>query len=70
LPASGSNETLVKITPMHKKQILTLLLIAFCTIAIAQAELILKFHTIAKSGLEKGIPGMQVLISDRERIHN
>jgi hypothetical protein len=53
---------------MHKKQILTLLLISFCTIAIAQEELKLKLDPIAKSGLEKGIPGMQVLISNGEGI--
>jgi hypothetical protein len=51
---------------MSKKQILTILAMTLYTIAIAQEELKLKLDSIAKSGLEKGIPGMQVLISDGE----
>lgn len=51
---------------MSKKYILLLLAIAFCVIAKAQDELKLKLDSIIKTGLEKGIPGIQVVISDSE----
>ena len=51
---------------MSNKYILTILAIAVCMTAIAQDELKLKLDSIAKTGLEKGIPGIQVIISKNE----
>lgn len=49
---------------MTKKYILTILATAFCLISMAQDDLKLKLNSIATTGLEKGIPGIQVIISD------
>ncbi len=51
---------------MTKKIILTILAVAICIISFAQNKLKLKLDSIAKTGLEKGIPGIQVIISDNE----
>ncbi len=51
---------------MSKKLFLIILAMTVYTIAIAQDELKIKLDSIAKSGLERGIPGMQVLVSDGE----
>lgn len=51
---------------MSKKIILTILTTSICIISIAQTELKLKLDSMAKTGLEKGIPGIQVLITDNE----
>ena len=65
-PPIANLQNVSKHYSMSKKQILTILAMTLYTIAIAQEELKLKLDSIAKSGLEKGIPGMQVLISDGE----
>ena len=51
---------------MIKKYILTIFATAVCMITMAQDDLKLKLDSIAKTGLEKGIPGIQVIISDNK----
>jgi CubicO group peptidase (beta-lactamase class C family) len=51
---------------MSKKYLLSIFTVGFCLIAVAQEDLKLKLDAIAKSGLEKGIPGIQILISNSE----
>ena len=51
---------------MNKKHILTIFATALCLITLAQNDLKLQLDSIAKTGLEQGIPGIQVIISDNE----
>lgn len=51
---------------MSKKIILTLISITIHITSIAQNELKLKLDSITKTGFEKGIPGIQIIISDNE----
>lgn len=51
---------------MHKKYVLSILATAVFLISAAQDDLKLKLDSIAKSGLERGIPGIQVVISDNK----
>lgn len=60
------SRTVGKHYTMSKKIILTILTVPIYLIAIAQNDLKLKLDSIAKIGLEKGIPGIQIIISDNE----
>lgn len=52
---------------MHR--IVAIILTTFvCHLAIAQSDLQLKLDSIANSGIEKGIPGIQLLISDNNGV--
>ena len=51
---------------MSKKYILTVFATAVCMMTMAQDDLKLKLDSIAKTGLDKGIPGIQVIISNNE----
>jgi CubicO group peptidase (beta-lactamase class C family) len=53
---------------MIKKYIFTILATVICLIAMAQDDLMLKLDSIANTGFEKGIPGIQVIISDHKGI--
>ena len=53
---------------MSKKYLLSIFTVGFCLIAVAQEDLKLKLDAIAKIGLEKGIPGIQILISNLYKI--
>ena len=55
---------------MSKKYILTILATAVCMMTMAQDDLKLKLDSIAKTGLDKGIPGIQVIISNNKALLN
>jgi len=51
---------------MRPKIILTIIATVIGITAVAQNDLKLKLDSIANSGIEKGIPGIQILISDND----
>jgi len=55
---------------MSKKIILTILSTAVCIISMAQDDLRFKLDSIANSGIEKGVPGIQVLITHKGESQN
>ncbi|MCH2231168.1 MAG: beta-lactamase family protein [Crocinitomicaceae bacterium] len=53
---------------MKPKIILTVIAAIVGIVAMAQSDLKLKLDSIANSGIEKGIPGMQILITDNNGV--
>ena len=51
---------------MIKKYLVTIFATACCLITVAQDDLKIQLDAIAKAGIDQGIPGIQVVISDKE----